>query len=96
MLILLSKSEEDENLNLLNLVYGIAFFGVPHNGMEIGSLKLMAAEAPNSSLVESLSHVNLQILDILHRDFHNILGEKGGSEIICFYETSESPTAKRV
>ena len=96
MLILLSKSEKDEDLNLLNLVYGITFFGVPHNGMEISSLKLMVPEAPNRSLVESISHVNSQILGILHRDFHDVLGEKGGSEIICFYETRESPTAKRV
>jgi hypothetical protein len=96
MLILLSKSEKVEDFNLLNLVYGIAFFGVPHNGMEIGSLKLMVAEGPNRSFVESLSHVNSQILDILHRDFSNVLGEEGGSEIVCFYETRESPTAKRV
>jgi hypothetical protein len=71
-------------------------FGVPHNGMEVGSLKLMVAEAPNRSLVESIGHVNSQILDILHRDFYNVLGEEGGSKIICFYETRESPTAKRV
>ncbi|KAM0188488.1 hypothetical protein ACHAPI_010595 [Fusarium lateritium] len=32
---------------------------------------------------------------IQQREFHAALGEEGDSEIICFYETEESPTARR-
>lgn len=96
MLILISKSERDEDLNFLNLVYGIAFFGVPHDGMDISSIVPMVTDAPNQYLVDSLSHINSQILGQLRREFHHVLGDKGNSEIICFYETKESPTAKKV
>jgi hypothetical protein len=93
---MLNKSEKDEDLSLLNLIYGVAFFGVPNDGMDISSLISMVADAPNRSLIESIGHLNSQILSILRRDFHNAFGEKGGLDIIFFYETKKSPTAKKV
>ncbi|KAH7318509.1 hypothetical protein B0I35DRAFT_451334 [Stachybotrys elegans] len=94
MLILLSKSEGDGHSRFLKSIYGIAFFGVPHDGMDITSLIPMATDNPNRPLVESLSRINPQIIPMLRRDFHHTLGEKNDSEVIYFYETRESPTAQ--
>ncbi|KEY73844.1 hypothetical protein S7711_10154 [Stachybotrys chartarum IBT 7711] len=76
MLISLSKSEREEYSRLLDSIYGVTFFGVPHGGMDIASLIPMVTDSPN-------------------RDLHHALGEKNDSEVICFYETKESPTAQK-
>jgi protein SERAC1 len=96
MLVSASRSERDDDVNLLQMAYGVAFFGVPHGGMDIASLIPMVTDRPNRALIGSLNHINSQILTTLRRDFHNALGEKSGSEIVCFYETRESPTAQKV
>ncbi|KAK0620758.1 hypothetical protein B0T14DRAFT_481818 [Immersiella caudata] len=92
--ITLSKSKREEDLRLIQAMYGIVFFGVPHEGMDISSLLPMVGDGPNRFLIESISHINLQILSIQQREFHKALGEKGDSEVVCFYETLKSPTAK--
>jgi hypothetical protein len=56
----------------------------------------MAGDGPNRFLLESIGHVNSQILSIQQREFHTALGGEGEAEIFCFYETVESPTAKEV
>ncbi|KAL7913168.1 hypothetical protein GGI35DRAFT_442193 [Trichoderma velutinum] len=91
----LSKSQKETDMKLVQAVYGIVFFGVPNHGMDITSLIAMAGDGPNRFLVESINFHNSQILDILHRDFQLALGKQGESEIVCFYETETSPTAKR-
>jgi hypothetical protein len=96
MLISLSSSDREEDRKLLGSVYGIAFFGVPQDGMEIGSLIPMVADGPNRFLVESIGRINSQILSIQRRDFREAMGEKGQSEIVCFYETRMSPTISQV
>lgn len=96
MLTSLSKSEADDDSRFLNLIYGVAFFGVPHDGMDTASLIPMVTDSPNRFLVESLGYINSQILTILRRNFHHALGEKDEAEVICFYETRESPTAQKV
>ncbi|EHK41651.1 hypothetical protein TRIATDRAFT_302109, partial [Trichoderma atroviride IMI 206040] len=63
--------------------------------MEIGSLIPMVGDGPNRFLIESLNYSNSQILTIQHRDFHKALGGKGDSEVFCFYETLQSPTAQQ-
>jgi protein SERAC1 len=68
-------------------VYGIAFFGVSHNGMDISSL---------IPLLESIRPIRSQILNIQQREFPDTLGGEGESEIICLYEIRESPTAIQV
>ncbi|CEI70947.1 unnamed protein product [Fusarium venenatum] len=93
-LILLSKSKTEEYIRLVRAVYGIVFFGVPHDGMDISSLIPMVGDGPNRFLVESISHINSQ-LSIQQQEFHKSLGDKGDMEIVCFYETLESQTAKK-
>ncbi|PCD20340.1 hypothetical protein AU210_016207 [Fusarium oxysporum f. sp. radicis-cucumerinum] len=94
-LITLSKSKIEDDQKLIKAVYGIVFFGVPHDGMDISSLIPMVEDGPNRFLVESIGHVNSQILSIQQREFYTALGREGDSEIICFYETEKSRTAQK-
>lgn len=77
-------------------MYGIAFFGVPHNGIDISSLIPIVGDGRNRFLLESIGSVNSQVLNIQQREFLEALGEEDKPEIICFYETRESPTALQV
>ncbi|RYP69598.1 hypothetical protein DL770_008204 [Monosporascus sp. CRB-9-2] len=95
VLISLAKSEDEDDKKLVQAVYGIVFFGVPHDGMDISSLIPMVGDGPNRFLIESISQINSQILPIQRREFHTALGDKGSSEIVCFYETMKSPTAQK-
>ncbi|KAJ4865462.1 ankyrin repeats (3 copies) domain-containing protein [Trichoderma breve] len=91
-LISLYKSKDEEDQKLLRAVYGIAFFGVPHDGMDISSLIPMVENGPNRFLLESIGCFSSQILSTQHREFLEALGTQE-SKIICFYETRMSPTA---
>ncbi|KAL6887937.1 hypothetical protein GGI43DRAFT_426058 [Trichoderma evansii] len=94
-LISLSKSENEDDQNLIRAIYGVVFFGTPHDGMDITSLIHTAGDSsPNRFLLESLGRNNSQILTVQQREFHRALGDKGNSEVFCFYETLESPTAQ--
>lgn len=95
-LISLSKSDDGEDQKLLKAVYGIAFFGVPHDGMDIQSLISIVGNGPNRFLLESIGNHGSQILSIYQREFPKTLGGQGESKVICFYETLGSPTAKKV
>jgi hypothetical protein len=64
--------------------------------MDISSLIPMVGDGPNRFLIESIGRVNSQILSMQQREFHKALGGKGDSEIFCFFETVESPTAIQV
>lgn len=92
---ILSKSNVEQSKKLLRAIYGIVFFGVPNEGMDISSLIAMVQDRPNRFLIESIG-INSQILTDLKRGFHTVLDEEGGSEVFCFYETLMSPTAKEV
>ncbi|KAK0720516.1 hypothetical protein B0H67DRAFT_552679 [Lasiosphaeris hirsuta] len=92
-MIALSKSKEEDDRQLTKAVYGIVFFGVPHDGMDTSSLIPMVGDGPNRPLVNSLSRINSEILSIQQQEFHTALGNEGNSEIVYFYETVESPTA---
>ncbi|KAJ0108861.1 hypothetical protein J7T55_011355 [Diaporthe amygdali] len=92
-LITLAQSKEEAHKRIIRAVYGIVFFGVPHDGMDIGSLIPMVKDGPNRELIGSISRINSQILSIQQRDFHKALGPEGHTEVFCFYETTESPTA---
>ncbi|RMZ79078.1 hypothetical protein DV737_g3580, partial [Chaetothyriales sp. CBS 132003] len=95
LLISLSKSKDEDDEKLIRAVYGIAFFGVPHDGMDVSSLRSMVGDGPNRFLLESIGSFSSQILSIQHREFQDALGGQGESEIVSFYETSKSPTAKQ-
>ncbi|KAK4069551.1 uncharacterized protein Triagg1_6975 [Trichoderma aggressivum f. europaeum] len=92
-LISLSKSKDEVDQKLRRAVYGIAFFGVPHDGMDIHSLIPMVGDGPNRFLLESIGSNNSQILSIQQREFSDALGDQGETEIVSFYETRFSPTA---
>ncbi|KAL7811186.1 hypothetical protein V8C44DRAFT_330904 [Trichoderma aethiopicum] len=95
-LITLSRSKIPDDQRLFRAIYGVVFFGTPHDGMDISSLIPMVRDGPNRFLLESMSRMNSQILSIQQRDFHKALGGEGKSEVFCFYETLESPTAQEV
>ncbi|ETS03352.1 hypothetical protein M419DRAFT_75284 [Trichoderma reesei RUT C-30] len=93
-LITLSKSRSQEDQKLFRAIYGIVFFGVPHRGMDIASLIPMVGDGPNLPLIKSIGESS-PALDLLQENFHPALGDQGQAEIICFYETAESPTAQQ-
>lgn len=95
-LITMSRSKILNDQRLFRSIYGVMFFGTPHDGMDISSLIPMVGDGPNRFLIESMSRMNSQILSIQQRDFHKALGSEGDSEVFCFYETVESPTAQKV
>jgi hypothetical protein len=74
--------------------YGALFFGVPNQGMDIESLIPMAKERPNLPFLISLG-LSSSSLRNLHREFCKAFEFKD-SEIVSFYETEESQTARRV
>ena len=91
----MSKSRIKEDQNLRQAVYGVVFFRVPHDGMDISSLIPMAGDGPNRSLIDSIGQNNSQVLSTQQREFQTALGAKGDSEVFCFYETLKSPTAQQ-
>jgi hypothetical protein len=86
-----SKSKSD----LIDLIFGVLFFGVPNDGMDIESLVPMVNDQPNRLLLESLNPMNSQILRLQKRNFSSILS-RPNLEVFCFYETELSPTATKV
>ena len=76
---------------ILRSIYGILFFGVPNQGMQIGSLVAMARGQPNESLIQALNAESEYLRD-LHTEFCRIFTFRS-SVIFSFYETQESPTA---
>ncbi|VUC29568.1 unnamed protein product [Clonostachys rosea] len=94
-LVALSKSNNEDDQNLVRAIYGLVFFGVPHDGMDISSLIPMVGDGPSRFLVESIGHISSQILTIQQREFPTALGDKECSEVFCFYETLKSPTAQK-
>ena len=80
--------------SLLDSIYGIAFFGVPSQGMDISSMVPMAGDRPNQSLLQSLGKES-QLLRNQCRDFPKAFSHHD-SEIICFYGTEMSHTAVQV
>ncbi|KAH6971767.1 hypothetical protein BKA56DRAFT_494822 [Ilyonectria sp. MPI-CAGE-AT-0026] len=94
-LISMSRSKNEADTTLVRAVYGIVFFGVPHDGMDISSLIPMVGNGPNRPLIESIDRFNSMVLTIQQRDFHPALGGEGDSEVFCFFETNMSETAQQ-
>lgn len=78
----------------LRSVYGVLFFGVPSQGMSIESLVPMVGEQPNRVFLESLRQTS-SVLRAQSSSFEKAFPYEDSS-IIFFYETKESPTARRV
>jgi len=92
---LIRIAESDFNSELLDVLLGVLFFGVPNDGMAIESLIPIVNDQPNRFLVESLNPMNSQVLEIQARNFLDIL-ERTNFELFCFYETELSKTAAMV
>ena len=92
----MGEGDEDDRANL-KAIYGLLFFGVPNHGMSnegIKSFVAMVEDQPNRYLVETLqgtSEVLREQCDKFPDVFHFM-----DSEIVSFYETEKSPTAKQV
>jgi len=80
---------------LLKALLGVLFFGVPNDGMAIESLIPVVNDQPNRFLLESLSTMNSQVLELLGQNFSEFQ-ERTNLELFCFYETQLSPTAAMV
>lgn len=64
--------------------------------MAVTALVPMVGDGPNRFLVESLSHINQQVLCTEQIDFRRALGLEGQREVFCFYETMTTPTPQLV
>ncbi|KAK0649643.1 hypothetical protein B0T16DRAFT_428330 [Cercophora newfieldiana] len=95
-IIALSKSQSKSDSQLIQAIYGLIFFGVPNSGMDITSLVPMIGDGPSRPLIDAISSINSQILTMQQREFPSALGGVEDSEMFCFYETLESPTAQNV
>jgi hypothetical protein len=78
----------------LNSTYGVLFFGVPNQGMDISSLIPMVKDQPNRHFLESLGRES-DLLRKQSRAFPKAFPFKD-SKICSFYETLGSPTAIEV
>jgi hypothetical protein len=92
---LIRMCESDSDSDLIPLILGAVFFGVPNDGMDIESLIPMVNNQPNRLLLESLNFMNPQILEFQKRDFFRVL-KRADLELFCFYETRQSRTAAKV
>ncbi|OCK93158.1 uncharacterized protein K441DRAFT_697330 [Cenococcum geophilum 1.58] len=88
-----TESGDDSDKANLKSIRGILFFGVPNAGMETQYLLPIVGDQPNRFFVEQLGRQS-DILRIHRRDFPKVFTFKD-SEIISFYETKQSPTAKQ-
>ena len=94
-LVQLVESNSEPERDQINRIFGALFFGVPNNGMDIGSLVPMVNNQPSRFLLESLSAITSQVLRLQEKSFATFLGQTA-LNLFCFYETRLSPTAAKV
>ncbi|KAL1649447.1 hypothetical protein SLS58_001502 [Diplodia intermedia] len=92
-MIKMKASTKIEDQEFLENVIAFMFFGVPHQGMATEHLFPMVGEQPNRSLVQSLGK-HSAILQRYEEEFSLAFDSKNPAEILSFYETDMSPTAK--
>lgn len=86
--------KDARSLELLRSIYGVLFFGVPNQGLDIESLIPMVEGQPNETFLRTLSR-DTQLLRNQCRDFCKTFDFQD-SEVFCFYETVESRSAVKV
>lgn len=79
---------------ILSDVDGALFFGVPRQGMAIESMIPMAHGQPNEPVLNSVCK-DSQLLREQNCNFVEAFDSRD-PQIVCFYGTAESPTARRV
>ncbi|KAM3431903.1 hypothetical protein NHJ13734_007093 [Beauveria thailandica] len=90
---LAAEKNSKDHESLLCAARAVAFFAVPHSGMEIEALESMARDGPNLDLIRSLSAVNSWPLKELRDRFHQLSRTKQDLRLFCFYETEQTNTA---
>ena len=75
-------------------IVGLLFFGVPHRGMNIGSLQSIVGDNSNRYLLESVGQYSDLLLE-QDAQFSSTFHFKD-SPVFSFYETKKSPTALKV
>ncbi len=86
-------SGDDAERRIFQSTYGILFFGVPNQGMDISSLRSIVGSQPNLPFLEMLSEDsgNLQgLVENFRKVFHF-----RDSEIVSLYETQASRIARK-
>ena len=91
----LERREKADEINLLDTVRGIAFFGVPNRGMDNEALRSIVGDGPNRSLVEHIGWTERYLQD-QHLKFLDILETEMNLKVLSLYETVESPTLQQV
>jgi hypothetical protein len=86
----LDNSSNADYKNLLGLLKGAVFFGVPNLGMEQSHFRMVAHNNPNEALVEDIARNS----NYLHRLNDLFFRSSFQSQLKFFwaYETSKSPT----
>ncbi|CEJ93269.1 hypothetical protein VHEMI08874 [[Torrubiella] hemipterigena] len=72
-LVFLGTSSNAEAVQLFHACRGVAYFGVPHNGMNMDRLKAELGPGFNDVLLDSLSHRNSQFLRQMDLDLATLL-----------------------
>lgn len=88
-------ADSGSDSELLNLVVGALFFGVPNDGMNIESLVPLVKDQPNQFLLHTLNYINSTASSHQNRIFNKVM-ERQRFDLYCFYETELSPTASIV
>ena len=81
-----------DDIAILISCYAVVFFGVPNRGLNISSLTSMVSGQPNEDLIRNLDSSS-RFLGLLHEMFYRHF-TFDGSQIVCFYETKETPTVE--
>ena len=84
----------DADKNQVQSIVGLIFFGVPHRGMDIESLRAMVGNQPNRYILESIGQYSDLLVEqdvSFGLDFHY-----KDSPIFSFFETKTSPIALKV
>ncbi|KAK3684319.1 hypothetical protein B0T22DRAFT_493833 [Podospora appendiculata] len=92
-LVQLDKGSTEAYKNLIGIVRGAIFFGVPNLGMEQSHIRTIVQDNPNEALVEDIAR-NSNYLCQLDKDFKQAFFHE---RLKCFwaFETSKSPTTHR-
>ncbi|KAI9763914.1 MAG: hypothetical protein M1840_009026 [Geoglossum simile] len=81
-----------DDIAILMSCYAVVFFGVPNRGLNISNLASMVSGQPNEELVRNLDPSST-FLSLLHDMFYRRF-VFDDSQIVCFYETKETPTVE--
>lgn len=91
-LIRMNDGDDSDKANFKS-VCGMLFFGVPNQGMPVSQWIPIVEGQPNRFFIEQLC-ASSDILRIFRTDFRKMFTFRD-SKIYSFYETKESPTARR-